>query len=194
MTTVLEQSTMHDTRSAAPPRLLLASGALLVLSGVWAIGDEFDSRLQKDIADTAYFKAFSLTHLLAYGVLAVALAAILQRGWAGPGRLLRGVVAAGALLAVCAQWYVAFVTPLLADVAADSVNADEGWVGGGLAVSLLSMAVALLYLGISVLRARVLGRRTGWLLVASGAALVVLPGAQLLIGLALLTARPAGRV
>jgi hypothetical protein len=193
--TTLHERHAPTTTTTAGRGLLAAAGIALVISGAWGVVDELDSRLQRDIADTAYFRAFSLTHVVAFSLLAAAVAVVARRRWAGEGTGGRGVVAlavAGALQAVCAQWYVAFVTPTLSEVAPERVNAEEGFLAVGLGAALLSYAVALLALGVAALRSGRTSRRTAWLLVVAGALAVVLPGSQLVTGLALLSGRADG--
>lgn len=193
MTAMQERATQTRTRTGAG--LLTAAGVSLVLSGVWAVLDELDARLQRDIANTTYFHAFSMTHLVAFGLLLVATAVVTRRGWAGDGaggRAVAALLVAGSIQAVCAQWYVAFVTPTLADVAPDRVNAEQGLLALGLGAALATYALSLLVLGIAALRTRRASSRTGWLLIAAGGAAVLLPGAQVITGLALLSGRHEG--
>jgi hypothetical protein len=189
----VQERTTSGTRTGRG--LLTAAGAALVASGLWGALDELDSRLQRDIADTAYFRAFSLMHLVAFGLLVAAVAVVARRRWAGDGAGSGAVVAllvAGTVQAACAQWYVAFVTPTLAEVAPERVNAEEGFLAVGLGVALVTYALSVLVLGIAALRAQRASRRTAGLLVAAGLTAVVLPGAQLLAGLALLSGRDEG--
>lgn len=192
MTALQERQTQQQHSGAG---VLSVAGAALVLSGAWAVLDEFDSRLQRDIADTLYFRLFSLTHVLGFALLVAAVAVIARRGWAGAGargHLVLAVLVAGTVQAVCAQWYVAFVTPTLAEVAPELVNDEHGFLAAGLGLALVTFAASLLALGVAVLRSRRASARTGWLLVVAGAAAAVLPGAQLIAGLALLSGRREG--
>lgn len=175
--------------------LLLATGTALVVSGAWAVVDEFDERLQRDIADTVYFRAFSLTHLLAFGLLVASVGVVARRRWAGDGAagpLVLGLLLVGSVQAACAQWYVAFVTPALAEFAPERVNAEQGFLAVGLGLALVTYALSLVALGIAVLRSGRASSRTGWLLVVAGVVAVILPGAQLVAGLALLSGRDEG--
>lgn len=192
MTAPEATATQQRGTRAAGTGVLTAAGTALVVSGVWAVLDEFDDRLQRDIAGTAYFRAFSLTHLVAFGPLVAAVAVIARRRWAGEGagsRIVVALLVAGSLQAVCAQWYVAFVTPVLAEVAPEQVNAEKGVLAAGLGIALVTYALSLTSLGVAALRSRRASTRTSWLLVGAGVAAVVLPGAQLLAGLALLSGR-----
>jgi hypothetical protein len=176
-------------------RLLACAGVALVVSAVAQWADELFAGPAQEISDTWWFRASTGVSLVAFALLAVSVAVVQRRRWAGNGRggrVLDALLWAGCLQAVCAMWADAFVTPVLADAAPDLVYAEPGAMGVGLNVALLTFTVAFLALGVAALRARRVSRVTAGLLLATGLTMVIVPGAQLLAGLALLVGRAEG--
>lgn len=181
------QSTTAGSRA-----LLATTGTALIASGAAQLADEFFAGPTAEIADTALFRAGAALHLVAFALLAVSVSVIAARGWAGSGtgsRLVVGLLWAGTLLAVCAMWSGLFVDPLLAEIAPELVNSEPA-VGNDLALG--TFVLALLALAVASLRAGRVSRRTVSLLLASGLLFVVVPAAQLVVGLALLSGRNDG--
>lgn len=187
MTALQDRAT--TTTDGRAGTLLTVSGVALVASSVAQLADELFAGPAVDIADTALYRSGAALHLAAYGLLVASVAVIARRRWAGNGISARIVIAllwAGTLGAVCAMWSNAFVVPLLADVAPELVNRQPAL---GLDLALATFVVAFVALGVAAVRARRVSRRTGGLLLASGLLFIVLPGMQLLVGLALLSGR-----
>lgn len=191
MTAVQDRPDVHTDRAGAN-RLLTAAGAALALSAVVQLADELFAPPAREVVDEWWFRVASLVPIVAFGLLLGCVGVLHRRRWAGDGRGALAVAVllwTGSLQAVCAVWSDAFVTPVLADVAPDLVYAEPGSYGVALGVALVTFAVAWLAMGIAALRAGRVSRRTGWLLVAAGLANALVPGGQLVVGLALLSGR-----
>ena len=195
MTAVSTAAPHGDTLAPTGTRLLTVAGAALAASGVVQLADELFARPQVEIVDTIGFRLGSAAHLVAFLLLVLAASVVSARRWTGEGpggRIVDALLAVGAVLAACAMWEVAFVSPVLADVAPELVHAEPGALGVGLALSLAVFTIAIVAFGVALLRAGRVSRRTAGVVLASGVLFVVLPGAQLLLGLGLLSGRREG--
>lgn len=195
MTAVSTDPTDLTARHVAGTRLLTVAGAGLVVSGPVQLADELFAAPQVEIVDTLAFRAGSGVHLLAFLLLVLSVSVVSARRWTGAGtggRAVDALLAVGSVLAACAMWEVAFVSPVLADVAPQLVNAEPGALGVGLGLSLAAFTMALIAFGVALLRAGRVSRRTAGLVLAAGLLFVVLPAAQLLLGLGLLSGRDEG--
>lgn len=194
--TALSTSTPDlDASVPAGTRLLTVTGVALVLSGLAQLADELFAGPQVEVVDTLAFRLGTATHLVAFLLLVLAASVVSARRWTGHGsggRAVDALFAIGAVLAACAMWEIAFVSPVLVDVAPQLVNAEPGALGVGLGISLIAFTVALVALGVGMLRAGTASRRTAGIVLGAGLLFVVLPAAQLLLGLGLLSGRREG--
>lgn len=192
MTALQSSPDVHDPATTGGSRLLAGTGAALVASGLVQLADELLAGPQVEIVDTLWFRLSSGLHLVSFVLLVLCTAVVSARRWAGSGggaRAVDGLMTVGAVLAACAMWEIAFVSPVLADVAPQLVNAEPGTLGLGLNLSLAVFTLALISLGTALLRAGRVSRRTAGLVLASGLLFVVVPAAQLVLGLGLLSGR-----
>ena len=179
---------MHDhwliTTARRASYLVIAFALIALVAFTTLAGDKTMSELAQ--TDTYFLPAISaLLSILALAVVLVG-AWFWQRERFGTlGNVAFVVALLGTLLSAGAQWSYVFVVPYFADAAPKLVNTGQGVLLAGFIISYAVLALGWILFGLATMRAGLVPRWLGVLMVAGAAiAFLPLPSRTLVLGLA----------